>query len=92
MRNFYQNDDDDEFLDGYLEESDEDTSSINDVIDFAQIDLLDRRLNQALLNETISLLSKSFFWKFKSLDSKLEMIDETYKKLQTLIEHNNIEE
>jgi len=92
MRSFYQNDDEDEFRDGYFMEEDDDGPSDVEEVGFAQIDLIDKKLNQNLLNEAINLLSKSFFWKFKSLDSKLEMIEETYQKLHTLVERTGIEE
>lgn len=90
MRNFYQDEDSDEF-DGYFDMEDE-PSDVDEIIEFAQIDLLDKKLNQNLLNETINLLSKSFFWKFKSIDSKLEMVEDAYQRLRKLVEHTGIEE
>lgn len=91
MKNY----DDEEFrMDGYydMERDEYEDVADNDVVDLAQIDLLDKKLNQSLLDSVISLLSKSFFWKFRPLDSKLEIIENTYKKFRSLVEHTGIEE
>lgn len=52
----------------------------------AQIDLVHRDLNQRLLFRVTRMLEKSFLWRFKSLDARLDMIARTYRKLKKLEE------
>jgi hypothetical protein len=84
------NDDDDFRLDGFfgMDDDDEDEEGFemvganSEIIGFAQIDLMSSELDQRLLETTIAFLEKSFWWKFKSADSKLRLIEQTYKRLR----------
>lgn len=95
MRNFYQ-DDDDFRLDGYFDMEDEEFDGVsdnNEIIGFAQIDLLANELSQKLLKKAIHLAENSFLWRFRSFDSKLKSIEKIYIRLRELTENaDNIEE
>lgn len=73
-RFFYMDDDGDEEFENY--------GGNSEIISFAHIELMSSGLDQRLLETTISFLEKSFWWKFKSADAKLRLIEEAYKRLR----------
>jgi len=52
----------------------------------AQINIVHRELNRKILARAISMCEKSFWWKFLNLETQLERISETYKRLRKLEE------
>lgn len=50
-----------------------------------QIQLAEQDLNQKLLSKSIKILEKSIFWRFRSVEAKLRLIDRVYKALQKVI-------
>ena len=55
-------------------------------MDVFQLNLVQYELNQSLIAKTIAFLEKSWFWKFKSVEIKLKLIEETYNKFKELSE------
>ncbi len=53
----------------------------------SEMHLEDKKVNQIVLKYTIHLLQQSFWWKFRSLQSKLHLIIGTYDVLDDLV-HN----
>src|SRR5690606_42136085 len=49
-----------------------------------QVGLAQRDMNQRLLARTIKTLEKSFFWRFYSLNTRLQMIERTFRRLRRL--------
>ena len=49
------------------------------------LDLFVLGLNRKILEMTIDLVKKGWIWRFRSLDSKLKIIEATYKKLSSLM-------
>lgn len=47
----------------------------------AELALETQKLNQLLLQQAETFLSKSWFWKFRSLKVKLKMLSDTYQLL-----------
>lgn len=97
MKRFNWNDDDEE--DGFYSDMENEEPDGEDMIDQETLEYLERReavdlmqlgllqsgLNQKLLNKTIKMLEKSWFWRFRSQQNKLNLINETYKKLNYII-------
>ena len=50
-----------------------------------QIQLAEHDLNQKLLAKSIKILERSFFWRFRSVETKLRLITRVYTSLQKLI-------
>jgi len=48
--------------------------------------LLEQEINEKLLVDSINICSSSFFWRFKSIKSKLELIKHTYGLLKTMMD------
>lgn len=48
------------------------------------VDFVMRDLNLRIMRTAIRMLEKSIWWKFSSLNTRLKMIDKTYKKLKKL--------
>lgn len=96
MRNFYFNEGEGEYHDGYedMEESEsiEFFIPVAAEIQMAHLDLASVDLNQKLLSEAIKILEKSWLWRFTPLDVKLQMIEKTYIGLTTLMENAVSEE
>jgi len=51
-----------------------------------QLEAVHKDLNQRLLFSVINMLQKSFFWKFKSFNSKLRAISKAYQMFTDLIQ------
>ena len=49
------------------------------------IDLVVIEINRKILEMATDLSKKCLFWRFKSLDAKLKIIEAAYKKLSSLI-------
>lgn len=56
-----------------------------DQLDEKQLNLLEIDLNQQLLQTVINMLSKSWFWKFKSYEKKIEIISDTYTIMKEIV-------
>lgn len=92
---YYSNDDDDERenLDDFFEEDfDRLQEEYQDILEEEQInrqmeyDFVDRDLNHKTLRVAIRICEKSFWWKFLSIKTKLNIIQETYSSLRYLEE------
>lgn len=84
INNFmYQDEDDDDDQEDDIDEIDWDDEE--EMLRMAQMDLVASDLNQRLLESTIKLLEKSWFWRFKSIEIKLEMIESVYVQLSKLL-------
>lgn len=102
MRFNSNHDDENRFFDDYNEDfddNDDDAPDMDDDDDFfddpydkavrmAEIEVAEAEVKCKLLIEVIRMLEKSFFWKFKSLKTKLKMIEESYRNFSQLIEEN----
>ncbi len=87
MKRFnYEDDYEDENF--YLDEDDDDIEDdeYGQLVDVFQLNLVQYELNQNLIAKTIAFLEKSWFWKFKSTEKKLKLIEETYNKFKELSE------
>jgi hypothetical protein len=62
----------------------------NDELDKRQLDLVQLDLNQKLLFKAMEMLSKSWFWSFRSADTKTKMLAETYLKLYELVRDDEV--
>lgn len=60
-------------------------------IDIAQLDLIQLGLNQKLLNKVLETLQKTWFWNFRSQQTKLKMINELYHYFYAVV-HQKFEE
>lgn len=74
-------DDDDEEED---EEFDEEFDDPDLEFEIERIEIANREINEQLLNDAIEICSKSWFWYFRKIDSKLEQIKKTYSVLKSL--------
>ena len=50
----------------------------------AQMEIVQRDINDRTLFESIRMLEKSFWWRFYSLKTRMKMIKEVYTKLKRL--------
>jgi hypothetical protein len=79
----------DDFYEPENEENEEEHSlSEQEYAEFLQqmqIQLAESDLNQKLLSKSIRVLEKSFFWRFRLMETKLRLIARVYKSLQKLI-------
>ena len=101
MKNRFDNEDYEEF--GNFEDMDEEAAYISEEeyeklisqaneLQEEQLNLIHLDLNQRLLVDTISMLSKSWIWKFKGIKSRLRDISIAYKFFERLTDpKNNIE-
>lgn len=57
---------------------------INDEKFDVEFKIVNQEMNHRLLRTSVKIAENSFFWKFYSLDTKLQMIDKIYTKLRIL--------
>ena len=59
----------------------------SDFIKFRQEELavVGQKVNSAVLQQAIGLVQKSFFWRFRSISSKLQLLTQTYYALADLV-------
>ena len=84
MRNDFGGDENwdlDEYFNGNMEPEG------SELVEMMHIELATAALNHEILKTVISSLEKDFFWKFRSPDAKLRMIEAVYKKMDRLIQH-----
>jgi hypothetical protein len=89
---FPDTDDDD---DGDDEMDAEDYAEIiqrNEALERKQLELVQLDLNQRLLFKSMDMLSKSWWWSFRSAETKTAMLTETYMKLHELVNQKKEEE
>lgn len=55
-----------------------------EIIEAIKLQLIQKEVNFAILVKTIRYLEKTWFWKFKSLKTKLNLIIETYQTFKAL--------
>lgn len=88
---FFGSDDDDE--DG--EELEGEVTAFIDqqgIIDVMHMDLAQTELNQQLLSKAVEIASQSWFWRFKSTETRMNEIETIYKRLIRLTEEPEEEE
>jgi hypothetical protein len=54
-------------------------------IEMVQAGLSAHEVNQNTLNIALSILERSWFWRFRSTKKKMKMVEETYAELTKLI-------
>lgn len=93
MRRFNYDDNDDyqyevdSFFSDELDFDEEESMMIEtELMELANAVFVSYEINQKLLKLSIQTAKKSFFWKFRSLDKKLEIIAKIYFSLKVLIE------
>ena len=90
MRRFDYNDDEDREVNDFFDDNDDDDYeglSPEDEKELyeQQMALVYRDMNDRLLLRATKMLEKSFWWKFYSLDTRLAMIQKTYKRYLDLV-------
>lgn len=98
--NYDDNDDSDEeyYPPDYLDDDDDDDDMIGGenyiyiTGEAGNASVLKRELNQKLLFEVIRMLEKSWFWSFKSIESKNKKILETFMSLKSLLDIVDLED
>jgi len=50
-----------------------------------EISISEKKINFAILDRVISMLERSWFWRFRSLESKIRMIYDAYYSLVDLV-------
>lgn len=88
--------DDDDFKDEDIPDIDGDGEELSmeylqilekrELIEAVKLQQAQKELNYLILNKSIKYLEKSWFWRFKSLKTKLNLIIETYQTFKTLID------
>ena len=68
------------------DEEDENHMDVQDMADYARIDLMEIDLNQRLLESALEISKDSFIWYFMSVESKLKRIKKIYDKLMELVQ------
>lgn len=96
MRRFNYDDNDDykEDVDSFFKDDNQDISEEYAAIAAAeereiqeiQFKFVTRDLNHRMMRTAIRTCEKSFWWQFYFQDTKLRLIDKTYKKLKKLLE------
>lgn len=89
MRNFHFNDDDHEDVEH--DEYDDEYEIDPQIVEWMQVDFISVDLNHRLLATTIKMLEKSFWWRFRKLETKLRIISETYEIFNVLIQEDEDE-
>lgn len=94
--NYDENEDNREEVDNFFnEDGDLNDNDFNDFDDFdiddeimqeLHYEILNREANNRLLKTTLRLCEKSFWWRFYSVDQKIEYIEKVYAKLKKLEE------
>jgi hypothetical protein len=82
LDNEYNDDDDDDVV--YISQQEYEAMQHHDAIDFMQIELVETDLNQRLLFKAIKMLEKSWFWQFRSEETKLKLISQAYSIMKNL--------
>lgn len=87
MREFYDGRDSGMFEDDddHDEGNQEEIIASGGILDLANLDLIAIELNRKVMEMTIDMAKQTWFWRFKSLDARLEIIDKIYNKLNKLI-------
>ncbi len=57
-----------------------------ELIEAIKLQVIQKELNYAILGKTVKYLEKTWFWRFKSLKTKLDLIVETYQTFKTLVD------
>ena len=57
-----------------------------EIIEAIKLQMTQKEVNYAILDKTIKYLGKSWFWRFKSKQKKLNSIVETYQVFKALID------
>lgn len=83
---FHEDEDGDDLYGGeFFEEADEsDFYEHSREYKIAELAIVEGNIQRKLLISTIRMLEKSFFWRFYSLKTKLNMIRETYQEFKNL--------
>ena len=55
-----------------------------EIIEAIKLQIIQKEVNFAILVKTIRYLEKTWFWRFKSLQTKLNLIVETYQTFKAL--------
>lgn len=78
---FGSNDDDD--IDDEDDDDDDEIEFIDQqgIIDVMHVDLAQIELNQHLLGKAIEIAQRSWFWRFKSHERKMDEIEKIYQRL-----------
>lgn len=92
----YFNGDDDynfEYEDGFIPDPEADMEEVVSADFFrkwkeSEVALKGREVNVVMLREAVQLLERSWFWRFRSLKSKVRMIADTYNVIQDLVVHD----
>lgn len=86
MERFYFEDNDDDGMEDGMEKyfDMDDLEEAAAIIDASSLKLAEQNENNVMLDRVISFLSASWLWRFRSLDTKLEMISKAYKALDSL--------
>lgn len=92
MRRFYFDDNGDEpeeEMDQYFDMDELEGAAA--IIDITNLRLAERDQNQNLLRSVIKMLSKNWFWRFRSAESQAAMITKTYNAMLALFERKEKE-
>jgi len=92
MRNFFNdfdNDNDEDELEFFIPQGEEGIPLDRLVVDLFQNGL--DTYNLKMLELSVEISSKSFFWRFKSVEKKLKMIITIYKSLSFIMNEDSIE-
>jgi len=81
---FGEDEDEEEEIVGYIDST--------EILEVMQMDLAQTELNQHLVSKAMEIAKQSFWWRFKSTQSKLAEIESIYKKLITMTEDGEEEE
>lgn len=57
-----------------------------ELIEAIKLQIIQKEVNLAVLNKTVRYLEKTWFWRFKSLQTKLNLIVETYQTFKALVD------
>lgn len=88
MRKFpYDNEEVDNFFDNNGDDDDEDFDEDENFDDFDEmisIDLTNININQKIMETAISIAEKTWFWNFRSLNKRLEILEKIYQRLRNM--------
>lgn len=95
MERFFDNDPDNEknFYDSLNDDDDDDMDEMSyidheGVMQVMNIQLAQSELKHFLVGKAIKICEASFFWRFKSIDSKMKDIQTVYEWLQLITEED----
>ena len=57
-----------------------------ELIEAIKLQIIQKELNFAVLAKAVKYLEKTWFWRFKSLQTKLNLIVETYQTFKALVD------